>query len=368
MNAPVVTMGGEALEGGRTDSNTVIIGQREQGYGGSIHLQAYCKKQGLPFHEIAKPYGSKFLRRAHEFLCYVEDVQVVGDGFLVMPGGGIATRGLTCSNYYRAVEVKLSQVEPSGNTERIPEAILCWGGDNWGHWFFQFLMRLTLVMGPQFSSIPVLVSSAVPRRFLEWLPLLGFSHVIQADEWVTVDRLWVPSVITYRGHYEDYNCYVSASAVHTMRRRMTAPEGRWKKNVFVSRRGASWRKILNETELISALGDDWEVIEMENMGVDEQIAAISHAENIIMSAGASGPITMLAPKGCRIIELIQPKLVGTFGPASWAYIVGQKYTRIDGEPVVEAKGVRKEIDWDYTIDVGKVMQAVRGGVILTEVA
>lgn len=295
--------------------------------------------------------GVGYFHRAGEFTAYIEDGRVISDGFVVVRDG-IYTRGLTCSNYRDAVQFKLRGYGVEGDGGEVDEAVLCWGNANFGHWVFQFLTRMVGVARGELISKPVLVNRSVPVRFLQWLELMGFKCAVVADDWVRVRRLWVPSVVNYRGHYEDPLIYISPGSVNGLRASLGVERGRGGRRIFIGRRGARWRRIVNEDEVLGVL-EGFEAPELEKMSAREQLDLISDASEIVVACGGASPITMFAPRCAHIIELNQMNLKAPFGSHAWAWVLGQDFERLDGEAIEGPPG-RRKIDLDYRVDAAEL--------------
>ncbi len=331
------------------EKHTVIVTEGEKRFGSAIDLERYCEARGYPFQELAKAEGelNEYFMRGREFIAYVENVQVISDGFLVT-ADGIITRGLAHANYHTSIEKKL--VGYKGRQEsaepEIEEAVLVWGNENFSHFIFQFLTRAALCFKKPFLlDKPILLKRGLPPSYVEWMERLGFTKFIYADDWVRVKRLWVPSVCCYRGNYEDELVYLSDYACHALREKLTV-EKKGPERVYLSRQGAKHRRVLNEDELLAKL-PGFEVVEMEGLSVQEQLEAVSNAKFIVLTVGGTSAITMFAPRDCTIIEMSNPYMVGTFGSTAWASILGQTFYRIHGKQVGDSS---PRIDLDFNVD------------------
>ena len=334
----------------------------EDALGGALEADQYCSEKGWFFDEIThldgelpfKDHVGRQFRHSREWIACMKDVRVISEGFLVT-GEGVITRGLTHCNISVTIHGRLFEAYPEiiHSSAEIPEAILCWGTDNFGHWLWEFLARMTLLK--KGLSIPVLLNEKTPPRFYEWIVAMGFENLVIAGDWVKVKKLWVPSVVNYRGHYENNECYVSVKSILALRSRL-ARIGRPRRKLYFSRAQDAWRRIVNEPEVIENL-PGFEVIDTERiagMSMEDQLELVGEAHTIVMPCGGASPITMFAPENCKIIELNNNLLHADFGSAAWAGILGQKFCRIDGPPVGE--GMKR--DRDYTIDPKKLEEAL----------
>lgn len=318
-------------------------------------------------HEFARPELLGFVERpskevhrygqAHAFISCVDGARVIGSGSLVTDEG-IYVHGLSTGNYADNIRMQLEKYEtvPDGG-EISGDHVLIWGGENFGHWIITYLLRATLIWHrSELLSKPILLSDKTPRRFVEWLKRMGLSRFRMAPDGVKVERLWVPSVVCYRGHYEDKVPYIWPYAVHLLRtlvlRDLIFPHS-VREKIYISRAKSKWRRFTNEDELARRLADHgYRRVFMGELTLERQLDLISRASDIVIHAGGDSPVTMFAPMDCRIIELSVPKFVGTFGSRCWAHVLGQPFQRINATPTEKTGAL--PIDWDATIDVEAV--------------
>ena len=116
--------------------------------------------------------------------------------------------------------------------------------------------------------------------------------------------------------------------------------------IYISRDRARWRKATNEDEITAHLEKHGiRRVFMEDMSAIEQLTLVSRCELIVIVTGASSPITMLAPKSCRIVEIGLPGFSGIFASRGWAEVIGQPYVRMNATPV------ERGINSDFTVDL-----------------
>ena len=298
---------------------------------------------------VAFKYG-----QAHAFLCRVEGARVIGSGSLFWDGK-LLVHGLSTGNYRGNIEQQLGhyQAIPDGG-EIEDECVLCWGTPNFGHWVITYLLRLTnLWHKTELLTKPLLLPQSLPKKYVEWLRRMGFERLIFASDGVKVRSLWIPSVICYRGHYEDKLPYVYPPSVHLLRQRilkdLELPHP-VKERIYVSRSRAQWRRLVNEEEVVSMLKRNGiRRVYLEEMSLEYQLDLMSRAELILIHFGGGSPTTMFAPYSARIVEIAAPNIAGSFGSRCWAHILGQKFSRIDANPV--AKTGLLATDWDAEVDV-----------------
>jgi hypothetical protein len=332
-------------------------------------MQAYCAATQQPFQHIlnerslALGYIEQPSKRFHLYthsgawISEVRDCRVFGWGSILTPSKNLIHDGLINTNFQHNREMQLAKYDDVPLAETVEEGVLLWGHENWGHWIWTYLMRLMLDVP---KDLPLVVHEKVPRQFLSWARLLGFEKFLTVHEGAQVKRLIVPSVVAYRDIRNDAAIFPQivwafrAKVLEAHRRLF--PNGR-RKRVFITREKARWRRVVNEEQLFEALQKKgFEKVEMEGLPLSEQVGAVADAEAIVIPTGGGSPITMFAPVDCRIIELTIPGLVGTFGSRCWAHVLGQEFVRMEGTKTDNQGPL--PIDWNYSIDVEKVLRSL----------
>ena len=323
------------------------------------------------FQEISKCRPLEYIDRvsakvhhyslSNTFIALVENCRIIGHGSLIFDDS-MVVHNVSSMNYRENIEYQLKDYDsvPDGGYLE-GEHVLCWGMNNFGHWLFTYLMRLTLLYWrSELLNKKILVKDGIPKRFVDLLRRMGFNNIVFAKDGVKVEKLWVPSVVTYRGNYEDRIAYLYPPAVHLLRRlvlkNLEYPHP-VRERLYLSRRNSEWRRVENEEDLAIALASlNVKRVYIEELPIEQQLDLIARAELIVIACGGGSPMTMFAPFDCRIIELNVPNMAGTFGSLCWAHVLGNEFHRIDGKPT-EKKGPL-EIDRDYRIDVGLVCDCI----------
>jgi len=200
----------------------------------------------------------------------------------------------------------------------------------------------------------------MPKRYIGWLQRLGFKKFAYGRDGVKVEKLWVPSVVTYRGHYDDHLPYVFPQSLDLMRllilRGLQVPTLK-RGSIYISRAKAKWRNLENEEEVASYLEKQGiRRVFMEDLSVDEQLLIVSSCKLIVIHCGGGSPITMFAPKDCKIVEINVPNCVATFASRCWAHMLGQKFLRYDATPTKQTGSL--PIDMDAIVDWQKLRDVI----------
>jgi capsular polysaccharide biosynthesis protein/Flp pilus assembly protein TadD len=209
--------------------------------------------------------------------------------------------------------VLLDLPEPSETID--DEAILLGGGVNWSHNVLDWASKLAVLERfPQLDHLPVLVSAGLPRSMVEFYAMLGLDPArlrrLPADEPVLARRLWLPS-LTHR--YQ----YTSPLHVDFLRRRLAGPlaEGaapRPRRRLFLSRRNAGYRALLNEAEVLAALAPfGVEPLVPEDYSMPQQVALFASAELVVSPIGGASAAILFAPAGAAcVVRGQKPRAAG----------------------------------------------------------
>ena len=128
-----------------------------------------------------------------------------------------------------------------------------------------------------------------------------------------------------------------------------APGGR---RVFVSRRSARGRRLVDEAALVAAL-EGFEPVEMERMDLDAQIALMAGAEAVVAPHGAGLANILFCRPGTRVLEIADPAYPNPNFYAMAAGL-GLDYGLLHGRGV----GGGHPLDQDLAVDADALRAAV----------
>ena len=100
--------------------------------------------------------------------------------------------------------------------------------------------------------------------------------------------------------------------------------------IYISRRSASRRRVLNEKELEPILlKHGFRIVECEKLSFPEQVELFSHASMVVGLHGAGLANLLFAPAGCRVLEILTPPLRQRLMYYSIAGLLAQPYSYLD---------------------------------------
>jgi hypothetical protein len=225
--------------------------------------------------------------------------------------------------------------------------------DNFYHWVWDILPRFFLLdsLGYRPEKIYIDVRKAFQRDALK---LLGYSmdQIIPIDQYpcISATQLLVPAFPAFRTP-------ISAWAGNYLR------ETFWEKvpknnsaalprRVYISRGDASWRKVLNEPEVIALCQRyGFEAIQTSKLTFAEQVNLFRQVEAIVSPHGAGLANVAFCAPGTKVIELFAEQFIRE---AYWVQcsVMGLDYTYLRGKPCNSAN--LNKFKEDILVDLKKL--------------
>lgn len=182
------------------------------------------------------------------------------------------------------------------------------GGSNYYHWMVEVLPKLAMLEENNISYDRLYVSTQLPFM-RQTLSLLGVNQekIVEArpNTYIEAQELIIPSA-------PSLSCYTPKWIVEYLRNKLI-PQAEhmvsvqfFSKKVFISRKKASYRRILNEDEVFGILEPLGFVrYNLEDLTVLEQVHLFNHADVIIAPHGAGLVNLVFAQPNTLVIELFQ---------------------------------------------------------------
>ncbi len=202
---------------------------------------------------------------------------------------------------------------------------------NYSEWLLGNLPRLSLIEKfPELKSVRLIVPRSLKQYQRESLEMAGVSpeRLVEFDDgYWQVDKLYFTELPSPLGNPSPY-------AVEWLRSKFlgnaSTPATGVKRLLYVTRRDAPQRRVLNEKEIVDYLkGIGFEVICPGDYSFAEQIKMFSEASVVVGPHGAAFANMVFAPAGATLIEFFGDNyLHGCY----WALasICGQKHTFVTG--------------------------------------
>ncbi|MBI2344838.1 glycosyltransferase family 61 protein [Candidatus Dependentiae bacterium] len=208
------------------------------------------------------------------------------------------------------------------------------------HWIQDILGRLALIEmhGIEYDYIYVPCAKKFMKEALELWGIDSTKIIIPDDEnfCIQADELIVPSYVVnrnqgfnkYAGFHQNLltTQYVSQKLIKAAQDR-NIDTSRFCKRIFVSRKDAPKRKILNEDEIFKLFeAKGFISYELSKLSVAEQIMLFNQAEMVVGEHGAGMTNCLFCKSGTKVIEIFQ-ELIDS-GPWWITQVMGLNYSCI----------------------------------------
>ncbi len=148
----------------------------------------------------------------------------------------------------------------------------------------------------------IILPEKCPSFVNEFLELFGFNNTFQLSGGTYFKELDIISN-PYSGHFNE-------AQINLFRQRLldrvvpdSSRSGRTRK-IYISRRGARARKVVNEDEVISFLSESgFDCLELDNMSFVEQVRIFSECSTLVSLHGAGLTNMLFMPRGSHVIEI-----------------------------------------------------------------
>jgi capsular polysaccharide biosynthesis protein/Flp pilus assembly protein TadD len=356
---------------------------------GAVHLvpahirsvEAHSQRHGCPYLPIDRgqqvdcdggryPGAPPPFRTPDGFLARLDDVTFLPTSLALLAQDGGLLADLV-SPYPRdslGIDAAVAAAAPDGRVllqlhaspaELETPGILLGSTDNFTHNVIDLLPRLeALEAAPQETSdLPLAICRGAPGGFRRLVELvlgrpIDFVELDDARP-TTCRRLWVPS-LTHRFNRYSPRAIDFIRARLPTRTRLDRPRG--KRRLYLSRRGARYRRITNEADLAVLLQErGFEIVTAEAMTIEAQLEMFADAEFVILTTGGGNASTIFTPRGTRIVELSHERMLSRH-VVTFASFLDHRYRRVLG-PTMGTVG-SLDFDWDFLIPPQALARAI----------
>lgn len=297
-------------------------------------LPDYCRKLGFPCKIAGALALSPMQRRRNpaapavpSFLCALPEGLVLGRSFIpaaqtghAFPEQCIHNPGkLRWNNAARLFDlVRLAAesrllLSSSGTDSYGGPHLLVGNNENFGHWLLNHFSRLRHAEEePALREAPVVVGDDIRPVHRQCLIRAGIAPeqivYLRRGRIASFGELWVPSLlfcgVAGRDGMEG-GLYWSPEAITFIRRRLRLDfSARPTRRIYVGRKDAKWRRLINEAEIVEMLERfGFEAADPGAMSLDEQIELAASAQIIVGAFGAGMNLLLFAPEGTPVVEL-----------------------------------------------------------------
>lgn len=244
-----------------------------------------------PFVPAGKYYREGHFVRPAIFVCDVPDARLhVGTGMVCTRDWEVVPdHEYRMTDYPQIRKWKPRQVKRCTGAY---SAIFTWNGENFGHWMFDCLPRMhSLAKAEPQAKVTMLMPDFLRPAFREsfecLLPRNFATEYHPHDTWLQLENFIWPSLVSGRCNY-----FLPAEYLEAIRRpifaKFSLPERHRKtRRIFVTRRQAVTRRILNESAVSSLLARfGFEDYELSRLSFREQVELFHQADIVVGPHGA----------------------------------------------------------------------------------
>ena len=358
----------------------------------------WAPKSGGVFHVLGEPEPIRIVTppendetTIHETLVYsnipyvaeIPDVLITSGSSLIFIENDIVLSDLLADKQYghfasfqydktvvaqRCDALLVKAIQPS---EWLTEGILLSGlaSEHYGHWFAEFLPKLRhFERHPRFAEIPLIIDDGMPASHYDFLRALVANplHILLRGTSLKVGTLLVAPTTTFfpvelfpnhsvpAEHQASWTVsalrYLGDKINHHFGEVNTASD-----RVFLSRKNSTWRRLVNEDEVIKELKSlGFRVVFLEECNFEEQVRIFQTAELIVAPNGSALNSLIFSNKNINVL------IFGQKNPHNWGGWLGPMmdlgYNPIflSGDPIGDEGNKHS----DYTISIDKVRKIV----------
>lgn len=293
-------------------------------------IVGHCRREGLSFsryeHLLLERMDGRVsadLDPVPAFLCRLPGASVLGQSFLpatregvvfvehCIEGPGKLSRldGIVQMDTLRLASGSRLWARFSGTQAHAGRHVLIGNHDNIGHWLLSYFARTRLLEEmPALGDAKIVVGENLKPLQAECLARVGIGEdrLVRLAPGVRAqfEELWVPSMIY--GAAASHVLYWARDAVPYVRRALGVHDGpaRGRRRVFLSRRGARWRRMLNEDEISALLaGMGFEEVDPGRLSLQQQIDLAAETEAIVGCFGAGMNFHLFAGEGVPVLQI-----------------------------------------------------------------
>jgi len=229
---------------------------------------------------------------------------------------------------------------------------------NYFHWMIQFMPLFWIIdQCPEYDRMPLIISSAVPEKFLAVIRALDTRNreIIPVEYGVRyrVHKLVIPSQFSssYAGGE-----IVSPDGVKFLREKLgvngSPKERKTGRRLYIQRKDPQYRRLLNEHEIEALFRRyGFEFFEPSRISLQEQIQLFSSADILAGPHGAGWTNLLFAPSHARGLMLLGERESRLY--SNLAYIIGQDLIHIHGECTREQE-IHYQFHCDFVVNVEEI--------------
>jgi capsular polysaccharide biosynthesis protein len=301
-----------------------------------------------------------------QYLVGIPNGVAAGGGFVRLPTGEFLTESTRRMAYMLGTKTGFGAKRGNFYRARYRRHKLYLKGDcyyldmlfsvNYGHWFLDELPRLVSALPHLPPDTKFIVSDPVQEFKLKSLAALGITEerLIPVKGYFEThcERLWFATPLC-DGEWASTSPAVFRQIREALLQTYGGTRGPTPEKIFISRRGAASKRLINEDELLPMIEEfGFSVVQTEKLSLAQQVRTFSKVKVVLAAHGAGMTNILFSPPPALLLELQDVK----FAPRRWYWkvpsILGHHYSTMTG-PVIRS---RFQGDTDFTIHPDSLKQ------------
>jgi capsular polysaccharide biosynthesis protein len=129
------------------------------------------------------------------------------------------------------------------------------------------------------------------------------------------------------------------------------------RRIYISRRDAIWRKVVNENDVMTLLGRyGFELIELSGMPIRQMIDLMASAEVVVGPSGANLSGAMFCQPGSAVVELTFEPYIRKYYFQATSTISECRHYKVRGTPLSNPENYTR---WDFSVPLPELETAIR---------
>lgn len=195
--------------------------------------------------------------------------------------------------------------------KNIDSAVFIGSNPNIGHWIFNHLLKIAFLNEEQ-KNLKFLVSdNNIPKRYLDFFNLLGFKNEIiflQKSVLYNIDNIILP-MMPWHSNAAGFVSFCP-NVIPYLRKSTIKNNNKEDTNIFISKKKALKRNLLNEADLVNYLKQkNFQIIFLEDLTLDKQIEIGNQAKNVICPWGAGSNFLFFMNDNTNFFDLCPRKMM-----------------------------------------------------------
>ena len=258
--------------------------------------------------------------------------------------------------------------------KEIAKGIMLCGmaSDQYGHWTAEFLPKLRFYeQHPNFSELPIIIDETMPKSHFTFLKALTRNqiYILKKGDSLKVNTLLISPTDTFfptnlkhdhlipQEHLSSFTVGALQYLYKNIRRYYGEPQERPTDCIFLARKNSSWRKLINEEQIILELEKfNFKIINIEEFDFEEQVQIFQTAKLIVASNGSSLNNLVFSSPTVRTIMMGQENLFnwgGWFGSFSE---LGYNIEYLSGNAIGNNKNKNQDYEILPSVLIGRVKE------------